>query len=214
MSATNEGWKELAIPDMLRRVLNIVRPGEVSKVDYKKARIRVKHGDLESNWIPWAAGRAGGNKIWSPPEVGEQVLMLAPGGDTSRAIALVGIFSDDNPANGDDGNLFRMTFKNGTVIEYDRDKNELNAKLKSGGKATIVADGGMTIDASGGLTIKGDITLTGGITMTGDVLMNGNLLAQGHVTSLGVGAPVTLSTHLHTGVVPGPGDTLLPKPGT
>lgn len=206
MSATDEGWEALAFPDMLRRLMNVVRPGEVSKVDYAKARIRVKHGDLESNWIPWATGRAGGNKIWSPPEIGEQVLMLSPGGDMSRAIAVVGIFSDDNEANGDSGDLFRATFKNGTVIEYDREANELKATLKAGGKATI--------EASGGITLKGDITLDGGITLTGDITLNGDLLAQGNVTSLGAGAPVTLSTHLHSGVLSGPGVTATPVPGT
>jgi len=204
MSATDEGWEALAIPDMLRRLLNIVRPGEVSKVDYAKARIRVKHGDLESNWIPWATGRAGGNKIWSPPEVGEQVLMLSPGGDMSRAIAVVGIFSDDNEANGDSGDLFRMTFKNGTVIEYDREANELKATLKAGGKATI--------EASGGITLKGDITLDGSITLTGDIDLNGALTAQGNVISLGTGAPVTLSTHMHPTAAVGPPSP--PTPGT
>jgi phage baseplate assembly protein V len=203
MSGTDEGWEELALPDMQRRVQNMLRPGEVSQVDYAKARIRVKHGDLESNWIPWATGRAGKNKFWSPPEIGEQVLLLSPGGDMSRAIALPGIYSDSNPANGDNGNLFRMTFENGTVIEYDREGNALKAVLKSGGTAVI--------EATGGITLKGDVTIEGNVDISKALNVQEDIQAMGEVTSFNAGAPINETTHIH----PHPlGPTSSPTPGT
>lgn len=207
MSATDEGWEELALPDLIRRLQNVVRPGVVYEVDYAKARIKVKLGkEWISNWIPWGTARAGKNKDWCPPEIGEQVFILSPGGDTSRAVAITSIFSDENPGNANSGDIYRKTFENGTVIEYDRAGNSLKAVLKSGGTATI--------EATGGITLKGDVTIQGNVTTSGDVRLNGDMLAQGEVTTLRAGAPINLSTHIHTGVTPGPGVTAVPQPGS
>ena len=85
--------------EILRRVENIVRAGTVAEVRHgKPARCRVRTGDLLTNWVPWMAGRAGGKRRqWRPPEIGEQCLLLAPGGDLMNAVAMPGLHSDKAP---------------------------------------------------------------------------------------------------------------------
>lgn len=204
MSSNDNSWKELALPDLFRRLQNIIRPGYVSAVDYAKARIRVKFSEnLESNWIPWHSGRAGGTKNWDAPELGEQVVMLSPSGDTSMAIALVGIFSNDNPANGDSADVFRKTFKDGTVIEYDCAAHAMKAKIASNGTAEI--------EAPGGLAIKGDVSIDGNVSISKQLDVREDITSMGEVTAMKAGAPVNETTHKHTHPY-GPTDS--PIPGT
>ncbi|MCW8207631.1 phage baseplate assembly protein V [Verminephrobacter aporrectodeae subsp. tuberculatae] len=96
--------------ELNRRIENILRVGTVAEVRHgQPARCRVKSGGLLSNWVPFMAGRAGGTaRMWWPPKVGEQCLLLAPGGDLLRAVAIPGIYSDAMPQGSEDGSAFRI----------------------------------------------------------------------------------------------------------
>lgn len=137
-----------------------LRLGKVIEVDLAKALIRVAIGEIESGWIDWATIRAGDTLVWSPPSLGEQTLVVAPDGDLEGAFALGGLFSDLHPA---PGNSLRelIRFKDGTELAYDPQTHELEAILCAGGKATITAPAG--------LTINGDVTVNGKINASGDV---------------------------------------------
>lgn len=78
-----------------RRVDHLVRIGKVAEVDYERApQARIKvflDGDLEENisaWLPLATSRNGPNGEWDPPEVDEQVIVVAPSGTTNNAYVL------------------------------------------------------------------------------------------------------------------------------
>lgn len=81
--------------------------------------------------------------------VGEQVLLLAIGGELDTAFVLPGIFSDDNPAPSASPDAFHIAFPDGAAIEYD--------------------------PVSGALTVSGiktaDVTASGSITATVPVVM-------------------------------------------
>ena len=69
------------IGELERRLSNTIRPGKVLEADYAKARLRVTMGDNTSAWLPWLTSRAGEDRTWHAPEVGEQVIVIAPGGE-------------------------------------------------------------------------------------------------------------------------------------
>ena len=104
-----------------RRAANFIRYGVVAEADYEKGLLRVElqDGELLSDWIPWITLRAGNDRFWWAPEVGEVMLLLAPSGELANAVALPAAFSNENQ-NGDRPTVQRQTFEDGTVIEYDR----------------------------------------------------------------------------------------------
>lgn len=95
--------------ELNRKIENIVRLGTIELVRLgKPARCRVRTGGLLSNWVPFFSLRAGGQagRTWWPPVVGEQCVLLCPGGDLLQGVALAGIFSDDAPQGSEDPNQF------------------------------------------------------------------------------------------------------------
>ena len=64
-----------------RRLSNLVMLGQVAELDAKKARVRVQAGPILTAWLPFATVRAGLDRTWHAPEPGEQVVLVAPGGD-------------------------------------------------------------------------------------------------------------------------------------
>ena len=163
-----------------RRLSNLVSIGTVEDVDYATATARIRMGDVVTAALPMIAGRAGGNRSWSPYEVGEQVCVFAPSGNLAAGVILGAIYADAAPANGDNADVHRMTYSNGAVIEFDRAANHFRMAL-AGGSVEIIATGGLTI--------------VGTVTVEGDVIADG----------------ISLKTHVHGGVIPGPADTAGPK---
>jgi phage baseplate assembly protein V len=166
--------------DTPRLIGDLLREGVV--IERAGATCRVAIGDLESGPLPWLAGRAGDATIWSPPSLGEQVLVLTPEGDLARAIVLPGLYSDAQPAPANDASTM-LRFADGTTIHYDPAERHLNASVP-GGSATIEAD---------------DIVLLGSVTIIGDVQIGGTLTASRDVVAAGK----SLKDHVHTKVQAG-----------
>jgi len=131
--------------EIIRCIENIIRAGSVAQVDHPSARCRVTSGGLTSNWLPWLSFRAGDIRHWSPPSVGEQCLLLSPGGDIASAFVLVGIFSEALPANGSTADVERTTYPDGAVIEYDHAAHALTATLPAGGTVDITAPASIAV---------------------------------------------------------------------
>lgn len=188
MTARTEGIDELALPDLERRTANQIRYGTVLAVDHDQARVRVKSGEIESAWLPWSTGRASAAKRrWDPPEVGEQVVMLAPTGDLRQAVVLTGVFKQSAGAPSASPDKDTTVYGDGTVVEYDRSSHTLLADL-------------------GGSKIKADrtkIELTvGGVVLT--ISNAGVAITGGMVTHNGINIG---DTHTHEGsptAPPGP----------
>jgi phage baseplate assembly protein V len=163
-----------------------LRIGKVIEVDLAKALARVVIGEIESGWIDWATFRAGATRVWSPPSVGEQCLVISPDGDLEGAFAFGALFSEDHPA---PGNSLReiIWFQDGAVLAYDPEAHHLDVQLPAGATMTMTADGG--------ITINGDITLNGTLTASEDVVASG----------------ISLKTHKHGGVQAGGAITGTPQ---
>lgn len=78
-----------------RRTANGLLFGHVVEVDHDARRAVV---EIEDGWrlrpLPWLERRAGRVRTSSPPTVGEQVLVLSPGGEPGVGVILPGAPSD------------------------------------------------------------------------------------------------------------------------
>ena len=111
--------------DILRIVRNLIRAGIISEVDAEKGLCRVQTGGMETTWLNWLTCRAGRSRVWWAPSVGEQVLLLAIGGELDTAFVLPGIFSDDHPAPSASPDALHVSFPDGAVIEYEPENGAL-----------------------------------------------------------------------------------------
>ena len=155
--------------EILRRVENLLRAGTVAEVRHgKPARCRVRTGDLLTNWVPWMAGRAGGKRRqWWPPEIGEQCLLLAPGGDLMNAVAMPGLHSDKAPQGSESETECRTDWS-----ETDHMSHDSNG-------------GHLVIECVGSITFKvGDTVLTltpQGATVVPDLVGGGHVSLVQHI---------------------------------
>lgn len=186
--------------EILRRLENLVRVGTVEEVRTKKpARVRIRCGEMVTNWIPWMAGRAGGKAgaMWWPPVKGEQVAMFAPGGDLNNAMVLPGAFSDKNPQASEREDIFSMDIGGGASIQHDAEIGAL--RIEAVASIHISCTGAEITMTENRITLK-----AGGATMT---LSDAGLTVSPDVTAQGV----SLASHVHSGVDRGGAETDGPR---
>lgn len=149
------------IADLARLLENIVRFGTVEAVQMQPPRVQVKSGNITTAWRPWLNLRAGADREWDPPTIGEQVVLLSPSGNLAQGVVLAGLFSDLIPANGEREGLHRRTYRDGAVIEYDSIAKHLRATLP--GTAEINATGDITLTSAANITITaaGNVAISG-----------------------------------------------------
>lgn len=166
----------------------LIRIGVVASVDLADGTCTVtldEDDGAETQNIRWLHPRMGQTKMWCPPSVGEQVLVVCPGGEIGAAIAIGGLHSDASPPPIDEATPL-LRFADGATLSYDPVAHELLMQLPSGATTVLISDGG--------IDLVGDVTLTGNLTATGDVLADGK----------------SLKSHRHSGVTAGGAQTGLP----
>lgn len=156
----------------------LIRFGTVASVDLASAKCVVTlDDDAATPAVRWIEGRQGKTRTWSPPSVGEQVVVLCPAGEIGAAVALRGLVSDANPAAGDSLKEILGQYEDGAVLSYDPEAHVLDFTLPGGGTLTITAPGGTTLN--GDLTVNGDAHVTGTVTGDTDVVAAG-ISGKGH----------------------------------
>lgn len=114
-----------SLQEIARAIRNLIRTGIVTDVDHDEGLCRIQTGGMETTWLNWLTCRAGRSRVWWAPSVGEQVLLLAIGGELDTAFALPGIFSDDHPAPSASPDALHVSFPDGAVIEYEPENGAL-----------------------------------------------------------------------------------------
>ncbi|QOE32743.1 baseplate spike protein [Achromobacter phage Mano] len=211
-----------------RRLSNIVRLGTIESLDEGGATVTVNLGDgLTTTSLPWVTLRAGPDRTWWAPEPGEQVVVLSPSGDLAQGVVLPAVYQDAHPAPANSKDVHRVEYQDGSVVQYDRAAHQLlvDVSAASGSvliicnTATVQAAESVTIDTpettcTGNLTVQKKLTYLGGMagsnntggkaaTITGGINFQGGELTH---DGKNVG-----STHTHSGVQPGGGNTGAPN---
>lgn len=191
--------------DVLRQLANLIRFGTVQAVAGK--RVQVKVGGLLTRPIPWVSTRAGKTQSWSPPDIGEQVVVLSPNGDLGAAVALGGIFCDahDVPGESNADNVV-MKFRDGAVLLYDQAAHVLKGSLPSGGRVEVTAPGGLTF--TGNVTIDGALSVSQAATFKQTVHASQAITSDTDVKA----GNISLTNHPHDKVQPGSGISGKPMP--
>lgn len=162
-----------------RRIGNTVRIGTVSEFDPAQG-VRVDLGELVTDWLPIGQRRAGKQRSWNPLDIGEQVVIAAPGGEISQGVIVCTLSQDAHPANGAKAGLWRETFDDGTQIEYDQDTGALRADVTGTG-SIVLHIGGSTLtlrDGQATLTTSDVVVQSPQTTFTGKVVVQGQLTFQ------------------------------------
>lgn len=199
MTARGAGFAEAQIPDMERRLANAIRIGTVAELNTEKKRIRVKVGKITTGWLRWSMGRSGPDNEWSPPEVGEQVILAAPSGDLAQAVAIGTIYRDEFEAPGSSADQTVRTWKDGAREEYNRETHTRSLIVPDGGKIVFTIGGtSYELTSSGAKLTAPQITFDTPVAhFTGKVTSDGDMIAQ----------EVSLVHHKHGGVLSGPANT-------
>ncbi|MNZ02358.1 Phage-related baseplate assembly protein [compost metagenome] len=118
--------------ELLRKIDDLIRIGTVTEV--RSGECRVDTQGNTTNWRPYIVLRAGRTRRRMRPSVGEQVILFSLGGDLRNAFVLAGIYQDDYPEplatddnDNDNGDLDRIEYPDGAVIEYNPTTGELTA---------------------------------------------------------------------------------------
>ena len=202
----------------MRLLRNLIRIGTVNAVDLDRALCRVDTGGNRTDWIHWVSLRAGRTRMWWAPSEGEQVLVLALGGELDTAFVLPGIFSDDFPAPSASADALYIDFPDGAVLEYEPATGALSVtgiktadvqaseSITASTKMLMVKADKIILDApevvcTNKLT-TGTLEVKGGGKMTGSIQHSG-----GEFSSNGI----VIDKHTHGGVQNGGGSTDKPS---
>jgi len=176
------------IAEIERRISNLIRVGSIGAVDYPAGTVKVQCDGIVTGWLPWLTRRAGGDVDWWAPEVGEQVLVLAPSGLLSAAVVLPALYSDAHPEPASSPDVHSVHYANGDRFTHNRADG--SCSIQCAGPVTVVAGGPVTVQATA-------VTLdTAQTTCSGDLTVNGSISApSGDVTA----GSISLKQHTHTG---------------
>lgn len=176
----------MTIAELYRLLMNLIRVGTVSEIDPVKYVARVKTGANETDWIRWGAQRAGDGVTWWAPSVGEQVVILSPGGELENAFIAFSLYASD-ALPPDSGLTSRVTtYPDGARESYD----------PASGMRRCEGIKGALLSASGTLTLE----LARLIINAAEVVINGEVIQGGGAMSSN---GIVVDDHAHKGVKKG-----------
>jgi len=208
--------------ELTRLLHNMIRLGTIAEVANGRARVRLSP-KLTTTWLRWAALRAGDARSWWAPSVGEQVVLLSPGGDLTAGAILPAIYSDAFPAPSDNPALHATYYPDGAVVQYDSQAHTLVATLPDG-TSVAAAPGKVTSNAedtecTGNLLVQKNLTVNGFAALNAGMnvqagkeggpaaVIDGSMHATVDVTAAGI----SLVKHPHGGIKKGDEDSGAPK---
>ncbi|WP_426577165.1 phage baseplate assembly protein V [Xenorhabdus stockiae] len=194
--------------ELYRLLMNIVRVGTVSAVDLSNQRCRVHISGLQTDWLRWTVQRAGSSRTWWAPSVGEQVLVLAMGGELTTAFVAGALYSAAHVAPSTSADAVHIAFPDGAVIEYEPKSSALTVSgIKT---ASVTASVSVQVTAPQiTCTASEQITLATPVVMCTNHLTTGSLdIRQGgtmHGTITHTGGQfssngIVVDSHQHSGV--------------
>lgn len=161
-----------------------IATGIITNLDPATCSARVKLPDRDgivTDWLPVLQRKTLLDKVYWLPDINEHVAVLLD--DNAEAGVILGaIYSEADTPPVSSADIDHITYKDGTVIEYDRSTHKLTADVK--GDVTIKATGKLEADITGAASVKTSSTLsiesTGNATITTPLLtVTGNMSITG-----------------------------------
>lgn len=115
------------IADLDRRLSNVVRPGRIVAVDPAGLVCRHQSGDLVTGWVRWLTHRAGADRDWWVPSVGEQAILFAPDGEPNQGWVLPAGYSNAFPAPESDPARHVVAYADGVRVVHEPGRLILDA---------------------------------------------------------------------------------------
>lgn len=149
------------VAELERCLANLLRLGRVEGVDLAAARVQVRSGALVTAWLPWVTRRAGADADWWAPAIGEQVLLLAPGGDLAQGVVLPALYQSAHPAPAAAAAVHATHYADGGYDRYDQAAGAWQrsaqgpVEVTAGGAATLEAADLVTLAGGGSTAVKG-----------------------------------------------------------
>lgn len=141
--------------DNASRIAAATRHGMVEEIDHQGNRVRIRTGNLLTDWLPMSHGRAGGTRDWDPLTLGEQVTLQCPSGDLSQARLLPSLNSDNAPppAGASADNTIRE-YPDGARWEHNHASSETRISVPAGGQIVLVAGASSITITNDCITLK------------------------------------------------------------
>lgn len=133
-------------PEAERRLNNVINLGIVTQVNHDDAVCRVQIDSNETDWLPFGGTRMGNVKVWNPPSVGEQVLVISENGELDTAVVTSSFDYDDHPMPSSNANSIEIHCKDGAVFSYDHTAHQLDVRLPTESTTNVQSN---TIHVSG-----------------------------------------------------------------
>lgn len=194
--------------ELSRMIANLIKQGVVAEVNASAGLVRVRHGELLTDWLGYFVPAAGGVSVHRPPSVGENCIVLSPSGEPANGLVLCGVKSSvhQQPSGSADETVVR--FPDGARAEY----NHAAGRLKLSGVKTVEVQAAtsLTIDCpantvKGALTVEGLFTYQSGLSgdngETGTTVIRGSFVHEGSFVNTGSMSSngVVVDTHVHPG---------------
>jgi phage baseplate assembly protein V len=138
------------IADINRRIENVLRLGTIHAVDHDARTLRVKSGDLVTDWLPWPADIGRNYKRWRPLRVGTQVILGSVSGQCEQALIIGMLYTQalDTPSTDDGTDI--IEFDDGSIVEH----NTSGMKVHSAGTLNITAAGTINITSGSAINLN------------------------------------------------------------
>lgn len=194
-----------------RMIGNTIQIGRIAEVDAAKGLVKVDLDGPVTSWIPWLQRRAGDDRDWSVPSVGEQVAIAAPSGELSGAFVIGSLNQDAHPNAGDSADKPRTVYSDGTVVEYNKASHTLTIDTSASSGTVIIKCNTATVEAAASVTIDTpETTCTGNLTVAkslnvgtegGTATVHGDMNSTGTITAAidVVGGGKSLTGHTNGG---------------
>lgn len=208
----NEIYDRLATLEA--KVNNITRIGVVTVVN-DDGTVRVSIGDSDSITsynLPVLFRKTHKDKFSSMPDVGEHVLCVFLPSGLEEGFVIGAFYSEADQSLVSSSDVFKVSFSDGTDIEYDRSVHKLTANVNgsveaTANKLTANINGSAEVTAQS-LTINTEQTHNGNISLNGNLTVAGNVTMSGQMVSSSASVNnIDFQTHTHGNVENGGGST-------
>jgi phage baseplate assembly protein V len=184
----------------------MLRFGTITEVKPEKglARVQFAEDEITSAWLPIVQDNTLGDKNYRGMKVDEHVACLMDEHAENGVIVGAIYNKKDTPAYS--GEKVGVKFEDGTEVVYD--KSTSTYTIKSQGKVVVDTQDNVEIVTTANVTITcGKLIVDGTIEASGSIKTDGSIEANGDITAASGSIPISLITHKHSGVTPGPSIT-------